>query len=165
MNTRRAAIPAVSALLFFAFGFVRWGVVPTTVLAFALAALGLLAYVNRPGPTHLQARQIWLGLSLAGALPVAFWLLLFVVTPVYFRVLVTTPVGWWVLAALVTAVAGTHLLVQFGVRLLTNSHPVAAGVCIAAAVVPWFASFWLIVLGPPMVILITTTPAAASPGR
>jgi hypothetical protein len=150
---RNAAVAAVASVFVGGLAIVRWGLVAATVVIVALVAMAVIAVINRPPRAAGRAHTLWLAVTVTAFVPVALGLLIFAITPTYFRPLVMMAAGRSVFIALVVAIAATQGLVQLGARLVTKSQNVAGAVLIALAILPWCVTFALVLFGPPSVIL------------
>jgi hypothetical protein len=78
---------AVALLVTLIAGIFRWGLIQTIIVVAFVAAPLVGALVNRPPNMTGTPGATWLALTLIGLSPVAFGLLIFVITPTYFRTL------------------------------------------------------------------------------
>jgi hypothetical protein len=88
--------------------------------------------------------------------PAGLALLMWLVTPTYFRPMYTSLVGWVLLAALATLTVGGYALIEFAIRLARRGH-VALGVVTAVvySLIGPFLAVWIVLLGPAALILMS----------
>lgn len=136
----------------------RWGWIAGTAVSALVAGLYVLVRWNGAGVQHREAHALWLTLTLMVLSPLGLALLIFAVTPTYFRPLYTTSTGGWLLLALAASESLGYVGVQFGLGRIARRQVAAGAVAIALALALAGAAFLLILLAPPLAVLTNPRP-------
>ena len=89
-------------------------------------------------------------------LPAGFGLVIGLITPTYFRPMVTSQVGFALLAVGATCVAGGYGLMELAIRLMKRRHLLVAVMAAVLSLLIEFFTVWIILLGPALIILATS---------
>lgn len=135
-------------------GLIRWGLIQTIVVVAFAGILLAGALVNRPRDITGAAGASWVALTLVGFSPVAFGLLIFAITPTYFRPLYEDAPGVTMLIAFAAVVAVGSAASQLAVRGFRHGHNLAGAVLASLTVICVLPALLFILLGPPIAILV-----------
>lgn len=94
------------------------------------------------------------GLRLGALSPAILALLMYVLTPTYFRPMVGTVVGWVLLTVLATIVGVSYRLAGVAISLLRNARAVLAAVALVGFSITWLVAVSIALLGPAALILM-----------
>lgn len=86
--------------------------------------------------------------------PAALALLMYFVTPTYFRPMFESIVGWLLVSILATAICVGYGLVEVGIWLLRKGRVEPGVVALVGYLITWLVSIWIVVLGPAALILM-----------
>ena len=86
--------------------------------------------------------------------PGALAVFMFFVTPTYFRPMFESFIGWLLLSIIATAVCVAYGLVELGTWLSRKGRVVLGVLALAGFFITWFATVWIVLLGPAALILI-----------
>jgi hypothetical protein len=99
-----------------------------------------------------------IGARLWVAFPVGIGVLMFIVTPTYWRPMLSAPLGFELLAVGLVVIAGGLVLTEVAGRLMRRGGGALAGgiLLIICTFFLQFITIWIILLGPALIILSTT---------
>jgi len=91
---------------------------------------------------------------LLAVFPAVLALLMYIVTPTYFRPMVGSVVGWVLLSVFATMVFVGYRLAELGISLLGKARLALAVVVLAGFSITWLVAIWIVLLGPSVLILM-----------
>ena len=99
-------------------------------------------------------RRLSIALRMSALAPGVLALLMFFVTPTYFRPMFESVVGWLLLSSLATTTGAAYGLVVVGLWLFRKGHAVLGVLALVGSFITWLVAFWIVLLGPAALILM-----------
>jgi hypothetical protein len=100
-------------------------------------------------------RGLSIALRLSALSPGVLAVLMYFVTPSYFRPLFENLVGWLLVSVLATAICVGYGLVEAAIWLFGKGRVVPAVLLLVAYLLGWLVSVWIVLLGPAALILLS----------
>jgi hypothetical protein len=105
------------------------------------------------GPRQ-DRRGLAIALRILALSPAALAVLMYVVTPTYFRPLFESIVGWLLLSLLATAICVDYALGEAVVWLFRSSRAMFGILVLVGYSITWLVALWVVTLGPAALILM-----------
>ena len=144
----------VAVAVTFVAGVIRWGPIQTIVVLGFIGILLVGALSNKPRNMAGAPGATWLALTLVGLSPVAFGLLIFVITPTYFRPLYANAQGWATLAGFGVAVILATGAAQLAIRAFRHGQGLAGAALSTLTAICVLPALLFVILGPPIAVLL-----------
>ncbi len=140
----------IGSVVLVALAVFRWGFLPGAAVSAAVAGIALIVSASRPP----GSRGLWLAFTSIVLGPAALALLIFAITPTYFRPFSRSVVGVAVLTGMSWIEAAAFGLTQFGVRQVARGRAGVGAVILAPAMLLAGVALFGVLLGPPTIILM-----------
>lgn len=145
---------AIALIVIVVAGLIRWGLIQTIVVVAFAGMLLAGALINRPRDITGAAGASWVALTLVSFSPVAFGLLIFAITPTYFRPLYEDAQGVTMLVGFAVVVAVGSAASQLAVRSFRHGHNLAGAVLSSLTVICVLPALFFVLLGPSIAVLV-----------
>jgi hypothetical protein len=101
-----------------------------------------------------ERRGLSIALRISALSPAALALLMYFVTPTYFRPMFESIVGWLLVVVIAAVICVGYGLVEVGIRWLRKGRVVLGVVALVGYLMTWLVAVWIVVLGPAALILM-----------
>jgi hypothetical protein len=99
-------------------------------------------------------RRLSIALRLSALSPGVLAVLMYFVTPSYFRPMFESFVGWLLVTILATIICVGYGLVEVGISWLRKGRVVPGVTVLVGYLLTWLVAVWIVVLGPAALILL-----------
>jgi hypothetical protein len=93
-------------------------------------------------------------LRISALAPAVLAVLMYFVTPTYFRPMFESVVGWLLVSILATIVCVAYGLVEVGLSLLRKGRVSLVVLVFVGCLLTWLVAVWIVLLGPAALILM-----------